>query len=68
MLEGVGRTISTLRNQASLMGHEVMDQMGMLGDLESGIDNSQSRLDRANKKLNRFIQQNKSRFVLGRHV
>lgn len=42
------------------MGGEVLHQVGLLEDLESGVENSQNRLDRANKKLNRFIQQNKS--------
>jgi hypothetical protein len=42
------------------MGREVFDQVGMLEDLESGVENSQNRLDKANKKLKKFIQDNKS--------
>lgn len=60
LLDGVGRTVSTLKHQAGLMGEEVFNQVGMLEDLESGVENSQNRLDRANKNLNKFIQQNKS--------
>lgn len=60
MLDSISGTVSTLKAQAGLMGREVLDQVGMLEDLEAGVDRSQSRLDRAQKRMNDFIRANKS--------
>jgi hypothetical protein len=60
LLDGIGGTVSTLRQQATLMGGEVLHQVGLIDDLESGVDRSQGRLDRANKRMNEFIRKNKS--------
>ena len=60
MLDTIGNTVSTLKAQAGLMGREVLEQVGMLEDLESGVERSQTRLDRASKKMNEFVQKNKS--------
>ena len=66
MLDTIGNTVSTLKAQAGLMGREVLEQVGMLEDLESGVERSQTRLDRASKRMNEFIQKNKSRFQCAR--
>jgi len=60
MLDGISGTVSTLKQQAGVMGREIFDQVGLLNDLESGIDASQSRLDRATKRMNEFIRKNKN--------
>ena len=60
MLDSISGTVSTLKAQAGLMGREVLDQVGMLEDLEAGVDRSQNRLDRATKRMNDFIRKNKS--------
>ena len=59
MLDTIGNTVSTLKAQAGLMGREVLEQVGMLEDLESGVE-------RASKRMNEFIQKNKSRFQCAR--
>jgi syntaxin 6 len=64
MLDTIGNTVSTLKAQAGLMGREVLEQVGMLEDLESGVERSQTRLDRASKKMNEFVQKNKSTLTM----
>lgn len=60
LLDGISGTVSTLRQQAGIMGTEILSQVGLLTDLESGVDRSQSRLDRANRRLEEFVRKNKS--------
>lgn len=66
ILDGISGTVSTLKEQAGVMGREIFDQVGMLNDLESGIDASQGRLDRATKRMNDFIRKNKSEWGVHR--
>lgn len=58
VLDGISSTVSTLKAQAGTMGREILDQVGMLEDLESGVERSQGRLDRANERMRNFIREN----------
>lgn len=58
LLDGISSTVTTLKAQAGTMGREILDQVGLLDDLESGVDRSQGRLDRANQRMRQFVRDN----------
>lgn len=60
-LETIGTSLHTLRAQAELMGQEADEHVIMLGDLESDVDRTQSRLRSAMSKMDRFVARTDSR-------
>lgn len=56
----ISGVVHVLREQASLMGQEISEQNVMLDDLDHQIDHTESRLSKANRKLNKFVEQNKN--------
>ncbi|KAH9836334.1 syntaxin 6, N-terminal-domain-containing protein [Rhodofomes roseus] len=56
-LDSIGGTLSTLAEQAGLMGREILEHNEMLDDLEQGVDRSGSKLDSAMTRMKRFIRQ-----------
>lgn len=59
-LTEISGTVNLLREQARLMGSEVVDQNKLLYELDEHVDMTASRLERAQKKMNKFIRDNKS--------
>ncbi|KAK0557510.1 hypothetical protein OC846_000498 [Tilletia horrida] len=52
----LGRTLSTLRDQASHLGQEINEQVELLGALDEEVDQSQSRLKRAMDRMEQLIK------------
>jgi len=55
-LDAISGTLSTLQEQAGLMGTEIGEHIEMLGDLEQNVDKSQVKLDSSMKKLQKFLR------------
>ncbi|SCZ98501.1 BZ3500_MvSof-1268-A1-R1_Chr3-1g05425 [Microbotryum saponariae] len=60
-LTSISGTVEQLRAQAWTMGQEVYDQNAMLDELDRQVDATGTRLERAQRKMDRFIKANKSR-------
>ncbi|KAG8944711.1 hypothetical protein FRC04_001610 [Tulasnella sp. 424] len=56
MLNTIGGTLSTLVEQAGLMGREIGEHNDLLSNLEAGVDRTQSRLNGAMKKMQKLIR------------
>ncbi|KAK0535106.1 hypothetical protein OC835_002484, partial [Tilletia horrida] len=52
----LGRTLSTLKDQASHLGQEINEQVELLGALDEEVDQSQSRLKRAMDRMEVLIK------------
>ncbi|KAE8212380.1 hypothetical protein CF327_g3985 [Tilletia walkeri] len=52
----LGRTLSTLKDQASHLGQEINEHVELLGALDEEVDQSQSRLKRAMDRMENLIQ------------
>ncbi|SCV74411.1 BQ2448_6843 [Microbotryum intermedium] len=59
-LTSISGTVEQLRSQAWTMGQEVYDQNAMLEELDREVDATGTRLERAQRRMDRFIKQNKS--------
>ncbi|KAG9313640.1 t-SNARE [Chiua virens] len=55
-MESISGTLSTLAQQAGLMGQEIGQHNEMLDDLERGVDRTDSKLDSAMRKMKKFIR------------
>ncbi|KAF5389668.1 hypothetical protein D9757_004091 [Collybiopsis confluens] len=60
-MESIAGTLSTLAQQAGLMGQEIGEHNEMLDDLEQGVDRTDSRLSGAMRKLRKFARQSEER-------
>lgn len=60
-LEQIGTSLSTLRSQAMLIGHETEEQTGMIGELDAHVDSAQTRLTAALGQMDRFVARTDSR-------
>ncbi|MBW0486170.1 hypothetical protein O181_025885 [Austropuccinia psidii MF-1] len=56
----ISGVVDVLREQASLMGREISEHNILLEDLDEQIDQTESRLSKANRKLAQFVQENKN--------
>jgi len=56
-LTSISGTLTTLATQAGLIGQETMEQNELLDDLGRGVDETESKLSGAMKKMQRFIRQ-----------
>ncbi|KAG8805416.1 hypothetical protein FRC18_006698 [Serendipita sp. 400] len=55
-LETISGTLNTLHRQAGLMGQEIEEHNELLGDLENQTDRTESKLARAQKRMDYFLQ------------
>ncbi|CCA74265.1 related to RSN1-Overexpression rescues sro7/sop1 in NaCl [Serendipita indica DSM 11827] len=55
-LETISGTLNTLHLQAGLMGQEISEHNELLGDLENQVDRTESKLARAQKRMDYFLQ------------
>ncbi|KAI0035438.1 syntaxin 6, N-terminal-domain-containing protein [Vararia minispora EC-137] len=55
-LNSITGTLTTLAQQAGLIGQEVVEHNEMLEDLEQGVDRTDSRLGSAMRKMRKFIR------------
>jgi len=59
-LDSISSTVGVLREQAGMMGREIYEQNEMVEDLSMHVDRTQSRLGKASKMMNHFVNENKS--------
>ncbi|KAF8549653.1 hypothetical protein OG21DRAFT_1599087 [Imleria badia] len=55
-MDSISGTLTTLAQQAGLMGQEIGQHNEMLDDLERNVDRSDSKLDSAMRKMKKFIR------------
>ncbi|KAJ4488619.1 syntaxin 6, N-terminal-domain-containing protein [Lentinula lateritia] len=55
-MESITGTLSTLAQQAGLIGQEIGEHNEMLDDLETGVDRTDSKLNDAMRKLRKFAR------------
>ncbi|KAF8524352.1 t-SNARE [Hysterangium stoloniferum] len=55
-LTSISSTLTTLAEQAGLMGQEVVEHNEMLGDLEANVDSTQTKLSGAMTRMKKFIR------------
>ncbi|ODV91584.1 hypothetical protein CANCADRAFT_73098 [Tortispora caseinolytica NRRL Y-17796] len=58
-LDGVMGSVQTLRNQAQLMGDELLEHSALIDDMDYHIDRVQDRLRRGMKRINYVLENNK---------
>ncbi|KAI5121705.1 hypothetical protein M0805_002098 [Coniferiporia weirii] len=56
-IDSISGTISTLAEQAGLMGREIGEHVEMLGDLESNVDRTDTKLQKSLKRIQRFARE-----------
>lgn len=57
----IGRSITTLRDQASTMGHEIAEQVELVTTFDSEVEQSQSRLKRAMGRMDELARRSDER-------
>ncbi|KAH7887080.1 t-SNARE [Phlebopus sp. FC_14] len=55
-MDSISGTLTTLAQQAGLMGQEIGQHVEMLDDLERNVDHTDTRLSSAMRKMRRFIR------------
>jgi len=55
-IDSIAGTLSTLAQQAGLMGQEIVEHTEMLDGIEQGVDRSNAKLDGAMKRMRKFIR------------
>ncbi|KAF9046231.1 t-SNARE [Panaeolus papilionaceus] len=55
-MDSIAGTLSTLQQQASLMGQEIVEHTEMLTDLEAQVDRSDAKLQTGYRKLKKFLR------------
>ncbi|GAA5940392.1 hypothetical protein JCM10213_007521 [Rhodosporidiobolus nylandii] len=56
-LTDISGTVDLLRQQAQVMGREVLEQNAMLEDLDHRVDDTTSKLAKAQRKMDRFVRE-----------
>jgi len=56
-IDTISGTLSTLAQQAGLMGQEIGEHNEMLDDLEVGVERTDSKLSGAMRRMRKFIRQ-----------
>lgn len=56
-MDSISGTLTTLAQQAGLMGREIDQHVEMLGDLEENVDRTDMNLSAAMKKLRKFVRE-----------
>jgi len=57
-IDSISGTLSTIAQQAGLMGREIGEHNEMLDDLEQGVTHSDQKLSDAMKRMRKFIRDN----------
>ncbi|KAF7316324.1 SNARE domain protein [Mycena indigotica] len=60
-MDSISGTLSTLAQQAGLMGQEILEHNEMLDDLEQGVDRTDTKLNDAMSRMRRFIRQSEEK-------
>lgn len=60
-LDRIGSTLTNLRSQASVMGHEIGEQLELVGNLDTEVDSTQNRLSGAMKKMDEIVRRGDER-------
>ncbi|KAK7440989.1 hypothetical protein VKT23_016769 [Stygiomarasmius scandens] len=60
-IDSIAGTLSTLAQQAGLMGQEIGEHNELLNDLESNVDRTDSRLSDAMKKMKKFVRESEEK-------
>ncbi|THU77201.1 hypothetical protein K435DRAFT_738648 [Dendrothele bispora CBS 962.96] len=60
-IDSIAGTLSTLAQQAGLMGQEIGEHNELLDDLESNVDRTDSRLSDAMRKMRKFLRQSEEK-------
>jgi len=56
-IDTIAGTLTTLQEQAGLMGQEIGEHNEMLGDLEQNVDKSETKLNDAMRRMRKFVRQ-----------
>ncbi|KAF9225935.1 hypothetical protein BS17DRAFT_572032 [Gyrodon lividus] len=56
-MDSISGTLTTLAQQAGLMGQEIGQHNEMLGDLEQNVDRTDTKLNTAMRKMRKFIRE-----------
>jgi t-SNARE complex subunit (syntaxin) len=56
-MDTIAGTLSTLAQQAGLMGQEIAEHNEMLDDLEQGVDKTDNKLSDAMRRMRKFVRQ-----------
>ncbi|KAJ6588849.1 hypothetical protein B0H19DRAFT_1101457 [Mycena capillaripes] len=60
-MESIAGTLSTLAQQAGLMGQEIVEHTEMLDDLERGVDQTDTKLNDAMRRMRKFLRQSEEK-------
>ncbi|KAJ7158363.1 t-SNARE [Mycena crocata] len=60
-MELIGGTLNTLAQQAGLMGQEIVEHNEMLDDLERGVDQTDTKLSGAMRRMRKFLRQSEEK-------
>ncbi|KAJ7728425.1 t-SNARE [Mycena maculata] len=60
-MDSISGTLSTLAQQAGLMGQEIIEHNEMLDDLERGVDQTDTKLSGAMQRMRKFLRQSEEK-------
>ncbi|KAJ7211335.1 t-SNARE [Mycena pura] len=60
-MDSISGTLSTLAQQAGLMGQEILEHNELLDDLESGVDQTDTKLSEAMRRMRKFMRQSEEK-------
>ncbi|KAJ7266962.1 t-SNARE [Mycena haematopus] len=60
-MESIAGTLSTLAQQAGLMGQEIVEHNELLDDLEQGVDRTDTKLSDAMQRMRKFLRQSEEK-------
>jgi len=60
-MDSIAGTLSTLAQQAGLMGQEIIGHNELLGDLEQGVDRADTKLNSAMQRMKKFLRDSEER-------
>ncbi|KAI5887300.1 uncharacterized protein SCHCODRAFT_01134848 [Schizophyllum commune H4-8] len=60
-MDTISGTLTTLAQQAGLMGHEINEHVEMLGDLEQGVDRAENKLGSAMDRMKHFMRKSEEK-------
>ncbi|ESK82820.1 snare domain protein [Moniliophthora roreri MCA 2997] len=60
-IDSISNTLTTLAQQAGLMGQEIGEHNEMLDDLERNVDRTDSRLSSAMQKMRKFVRESEEK-------
>jgi len=60
-INSIAGTLSTIAQQAGLMGSEISEHNEMLDDLDHGVDRTDSKLSNAMRRMRKFIRETEER-------